>query len=163
MSQFTKSSMIWCGFADIITLFLQTSVISTVISIAYQSAGQSLAKLWVEYRSHNTQTPEIQLPRPPVHTCEDRTTRVACITAFHTVTQPSHINGSGQVKRHLDTVWTGNNARVFQLTRPRTPAWGACVLATPLIRPQKFMPKSHGQTALIPYLLAHVETYYQRL
>ena len=115
-----------------------------VISIAYQSAGQSLAKLEVAHRSHNTHTPPIQLPRPPARTREDRTTRMTCVTVFYTVMQHSHTNGSGQVKSNLDTVWTGNNARVFQLTRPRAPAWGEDVPACTLIRPQKFIPKSHG-------------------
>jgi len=51
MSRFTKSSVIRCGFADITTLFLQTTVIAVDISITYQSAGDSLAKLWVAHRS----------------------------------------------------------------------------------------------------------------
>ena len=59
MSQFTKSSVIRCGFADITSLFLQTTVIAVDISITYQSAGDSLAKLWVAYRSHNTHNAEI--------------------------------------------------------------------------------------------------------
>ena len=51
---------------------------------------------------------------------EDRTTRVSCITAFYTVTQPSHINGSGQVKNNLDTVWT-RKQRASVPTNARAP------------------------------------------
>ena len=59
MSRIHSSIAVWCGFADITSLFLQTTVIAVDISITYQSAGDSLAKLWVAYRSHNTHNAEI--------------------------------------------------------------------------------------------------------
>ena len=43
MIQFHKSSDVVCRFADITTLSAEIVVIATVISITYQSAGQSLA------------------------------------------------------------------------------------------------------------------------
>ena len=63
MIQFAKSSVIRCWFADITTLFLQTTVIPMVISITYQSAGHSLAKLGVAHRSHDIHHMWYQLPR----------------------------------------------------------------------------------------------------
>ena len=58
MIQFAKSSMICCGFADITTLSAEIAVIAVDISITYQSAGQSLAKLGVADRSHLTHAAE---------------------------------------------------------------------------------------------------------
>ena len=144
MSRFTKSSPVVCRFADITTLSAEMAVIAVDISIAYQSAGQSLAKLWVAYRSpltyprntnyhaclyapakieprvydlhncllhsyaaqsyqgiypcgkrfgHGLDTIAFQLPRAGIRTREDRTTRMTCVTASHTVMQPSDTKG----------------------------------------------------------------------
>jgi hypothetical protein len=83
-----------------------------VISIAYQSVGQSLAKLEVAHRSHQTHA-------------ADPTTPPACYApARGSKLQPRLIRP--------------------KITNYRAPAWGENVPATPFIRPQKFMPKSHG-------------------
>ena len=51
MIQIHKSSPVVCRFADITTLSAEIVVIAVDISITYQSAGDSLAKLWVAHRS----------------------------------------------------------------------------------------------------------------
>ncbi len=138
-----KSSLIRCWFADIATLPTEMAVIAVDISIAYQSTGQWLAKLWVADRSRATRHERTNY-HAQARTREDSTMHT-CVTAYWTVMPPSHSNGSGQLWRWLDMVWT-------QLPRPRPPAWGLFRPYSHVNRLQTFMPKSHGWTVLILYL-----------
>ena len=124
MSQIQKSSHVVCRFADITSLSAEIVVIAMVISIAYQSAGQSLAKLWVAHRSHNTHSAGYQLPRAGTRSREDRTPHTRCITASHTVTQGTKSTGTTAMLVRANTIGHGLDITRDPTTAPATPSMG---------------------------------------